>query len=227
MWLGIEIDAKTVKNILKEHGLYPRKPPGKPESTYAEFIRRHVDTLVACDFFTKEVKTIFGTALAYVLVFIHVGSRRVWVSPATYNPTGEWTNQQARNYQMAAEDMGIHVRYVIRDRDRKYNQGFDRLWEDRDVEVVDTPIAAPNCNAYSESWIANLKRECLNWFTCFSLGHLDHIVYEYGMFHNRFRPHEARGNLPPEMSSSGPTTGAVKRTSLLGGLLNHYCREAG
>jgi len=225
--LGINIDLKTVKNILKEHGLYPRIPPGRIETTYAEFIRRHVDTLVACDFFTKEVKTIFGTSLAYMLVFIHIGSRRVWVSSATHNPTGEWTNQQAKNYMMAAEDMGIKIRYVIRDRDRKYNQGFDKLWETEDVEVVDTPIAAPNCNAFAESWIANCKRECLNWFTCFSLNHLDHIVHEYQKFHNTVRPHRGLGNAPPEAQICSSSKGKVKKVSLLGGLLNHYYREAG
>lgn len=225
--LGISIDPKTVKNILKAHGLYPRIPPGRTETTYAEFIRRHVDTLVACDFFTKEVKTIFGSALAYMLVFIHIGSRRVWVSPATYNPTGGWTNQQAKNYMMAAEDMGINVRYVIRDRDRKYNQGFDKLWESEDVEVVDTPIAAPNCNAFAESWIANLKRECLNWFTCFSLDHLDYIVHSYGRYHNTVRPHRGLGNAPPDMDSCSPCTGKVKRQAFLGGLLSHYYRDAG
>jgi putative transposase len=224
--LGISIDPKTVKNILKAHGLYPRIPPGRDETTYAEFIRRHMDTLIACDFFSKEVKTIFGKATAYMLVFIHLGSRRVWVSPSTYNPTGAWTNQQAKNYQMQAEDMDIHVRYVIRDRDRKYNQGFDKLWEDEDVEVVDTPIAAPNCNAFAESWISNAKREALDWFTCFSLNHLDYIVHEYEKFHNTVRPHRGLGNAPPDKRSCSSSKGVVRKVSFLGGLLNHYYRDA-
>ncbi len=48
-----------------------------------------------CDFACKRKWTIKGMVDLYLLVFIHKGTRRIWVSPLTANPTGEWMTQQA------------------------------------------------------------------------------------------------------------------------------------
>lgn len=57
-----------------------------------------------CDFACKRKWTIRGMVDLYFLVFIHLESRRIWVSPCTANPTGEWTTQQARNFDMFLQD---------------------------------------------------------------------------------------------------------------------------
>ena len=44
-------------------------------TTWKEFIRTHMDVLVATDFFTAEVWTLGELVTYYVLFFIHLGSR--------------------------------------------------------------------------------------------------------------------------------------------------------
>jgi putative transposase len=74
--LGLhKVSRSTVKRILRAHGLDPgpRRGPG----TWAEFVRRHAETLWATDFFTAKVWTMKGAVDVLVLFFLHVGSRRV------------------------------------------------------------------------------------------------------------------------------------------------------
>jgi hypothetical protein len=52
----------------------------------------------------------------YFLVFIHIGSRRIWISPCTANPTGEWTAQQARNFEMYLQEENQPCKIIQRDR---------------------------------------------------------------------------------------------------------------
>jgi transposase len=59
--LGYRISDQTVGNILKRHGI-PPVPERKTTMTWKEFIRIHMDVLVATDFFTREVGTWFTAA---------------------------------------------------------------------------------------------------------------------------------------------------------------------
>ena len=55
--LGLTVSAQTVGNILKRYGI-PPAPERKRTTTWKEFIRTHLDLLVATDFFTAEVWTL-------------------------------------------------------------------------------------------------------------------------------------------------------------------------
>src|SRR4029450_3239468 len=54
--LDYKISDQTVGNILKRHGIPPALAR-KTTTTWKEFIRTHLDVLVATDFFTAEVWT--------------------------------------------------------------------------------------------------------------------------------------------------------------------------
>ncbi|NOX60192.1 MAG: transposase [Planctomycetes bacterium] len=153
--------------------------------------------------------------------------------PTTYHPNRQWMMQQARNVQMWLDDERIEARFLIRDRDTKFSPAFDALFSGVGIRIVKTPVQAPNANAFAESWIGSLKRECLAHFVCFSRGHLDYILREYVRFYNRHRPHQGLGNRtlatalgsdPPilERSESDP----IRCKRILGGLLRHYYRAA-
>jgi putative transposase len=86
-----------------------------------------MDTLVACDFFTKPIYTFKGKVNAYVLMFIHLGSRRVFMSPATFHPNEQCVLQQARNASMWLDELGITATHLIRNRDTKFSYAFDDL----------------------------------------------------------------------------------------------------
>jgi hypothetical protein len=52
--LGYRLSDQTVGNVLKRHGI-PPAPTRKKTTTWNEFIRAHMDMLLATDFFTTEV----------------------------------------------------------------------------------------------------------------------------------------------------------------------------
>ena len=96
--------------------------PRRAATTWRSFIRSQAAGIVACDFFS--VDTVLLHRL-YVLFFIEVGSRRVWLAGVTAHPTGEWVTQQVRNVTAAMQDRGAAPRHLIRDRDTKFGRASD------------------------------------------------------------------------------------------------------
>ncbi len=233
--LALKSSRSSVRRVLVEEKILPdpeRHAPKGVQTPWRKFIAIHMNVMVACDFFCKTVWTPLGKHIAYVVTFVHLGSRKVFVSPSTLNPTDEWMRQQARNASMWAEGKGIDLRFLIHDRDTKFTEAFDEHFRRDDGGPVLTPYGPPIANCFAESWISNLKRECLNAFFCFSLRQLDHIVQMYALYHNRFRPHQGLGNRPPGfpedplVQAAELEVGAVQCQRWLGGLLNHYYRQA-
>jgi transposase len=97
--LGYTVSDQTVGNILKRHGI-PPVPERKTTTTWKEFIRTHLDVLVATDFFTAEVWTLGGLVTYYVLFFIRLGTREVHVAGVTPHPNQVWMMQIACNITM-------------------------------------------------------------------------------------------------------------------------------
>src|SRR5262245_20134078 len=60
--LGLTVSAQPVGNVLKRHGI-PPVPERKTTTTWKEFIRTHMDVLVATDFVTTEVWTLGGLVI--------------------------------------------------------------------------------------------------------------------------------------------------------------------
>ncbi len=94
--------------------LSEKRPP------WTEFIRSHMDVLAATDFFTAEVWTQGGLVTYYVLFFIHVATRRVYIAGITPHPNEPWMTQVARNVTMADVGFLSSSRYLIHDRDSKF-----------------------------------------------------------------------------------------------------------
>lgn len=228
--LGIRVGLSTIRVILKREGHHPVPDKGGryQPSNWKLFLQSHMETLVACDFFTKPVLTWKGRVDAYVLVFIHLGSRRVFMSPATFNPDEKWVLQQARNASMWMQDLGIKTTHLIRDRDTKFSTRFNQFWKDSGVKINRTPVRAPQANGYVESCIGVFKKQCLNHFICLSLDHLNHINREWLAYYNNERPHQGKeiGNkvLRPDFTSTDK--GEIKREQRLGGIISWYYREA-
>ncbi|MHC4697859.1 MAG: integrase core domain-containing protein [Planctomycetota bacterium] len=133
---------------------------------------------------------------------------------------------------MWLEDQQLGARFLIHDRDSKFSAAFRRLFKCDGIRCLRTPLLAPDANAFAEAWIGALKREALNYFLCFSLGHLNHISRSYTRFFNEHRPHQGLDNRtvpaaatgPPEesVSESSPEIGPIRCQRFLGGLLRHY-----
>ncbi len=83
--LGYQVSDQTVGNILKRNGI-PPVPNRTQDTTWSKFIKNHQNVLAACDFFTAEVVTPVGLITYFVLFFIHIGSRKVYIAGITPHP---------------------------------------------------------------------------------------------------------------------------------------------
>ena len=186
----------------------------------------HAKTLWACDFLSVNALTRRGIKQFYMILFIHIGSRRIMVTPATMHPTHEWVEQQARNFCMTVDDSDLSCSHLIRDQDQKFEGNFDAILKNNRTKPMKLPRHSPNLNAFAERVIQSLKHECLNNFVICGHRHLDYLVQEYVDFYNHCRPHSARDRLPPIRHGPRPPEGEIHCESRLGGLLKHYYRQA-
>ena len=96
--------------------------------------------------------------------------------------------QQARNLVMALDDRQDSVRFLIHDRDRKLSGSFDEIFRCEGIEVIRTPIQAPDANAHAERWVRTVRDDCLNWSLITGPRHLERVLTEYVHHYNSERP---------------------------------------
>jgi hypothetical protein len=77
--------------------------------------------------------------------FIEIATRKVHIARVTSGPDASWVTQQARNLVTRWEPFPF--RFLIRDRDSKYADGFDEVFRSEGVEIIRTPTQAPLANA--------------------------------------------------------------------------------
>jgi transposase InsO family protein len=221
--LGIRVSA-MVRNVLARAGIPPA--PERAASSWRAFLRQHRDTILACDLFT--VDTVWLRRL-YVLFFVSIGTRRVEYLACTTKPGTAWMTQQARNLLMGLDERSRRPRFLIHDHDTKFSRAFDSIFRSEGIEIVRTPIQAPNANAYAERWVGSVRRECLDRLLIFGRRQLEHVLRVYTGHFNQQRPHRALDLRPPEhcnRADPSPTATPhplrVRRRDLLGGLLHEY-----
>jgi hypothetical protein len=218
--LGIAVSVTTIRTLLRTSRLGPA--PRRTGPSWTQFLRAQAHGVIACDFFTVETAWL---RTLYVLLFIEVGSRRIHLSASTAHPDAAWVTQQARNLAMELDDRPTAVRFLIRDRDTKFVGPFDEVFASEGAKVIQTPIRAPNANAYAERVIETVRAECLDWSLILSRRHLDRTLRTYATHYNRGRPHRALALAPPLAIDEVPTDVSprdVRRRDLLGGLIHEY-----
>jgi transposase InsO family protein len=161
-----------------------------------------------------------------VLFVIELGSRRVHLAGVTAHPTGPWVAQQARNLLLDLGDRGAVFRFLIRDRDTKFTRAFDDVWGSSGVQIICTPIRAPNANAVAERWVGTVRQECLDHLLIVGRPHLVHVLRAYVEHYNQHRPHRSLGLGTPIPSVGDPTSATalpqLRRRDVLGGLVHEY-----
>jgi transposase InsO family protein len=116
--------------------------------------------------------------------------------------------------------------YLIHDRDPLYTRDFRALLAKAGVKPVRLPPQSPNLNAYAERFVLSIKSECLDRMVFLGDRHLRRVILSYVEHYHLERSHQGLGNRLIECTRSQPATGPVVRQERLGGLLNHYYREA-
>src|SRR3989440_798853 len=163
----------------------------------------------------------------YVLFFIELERRLVWLAGVSAHPTGERVTQQARNLAMELGERTLQVKLLVRDRDTKFVASFDAAFAADGVGVVKTPVRAPRANAYAERWVRSVRAECLDWVLIWDRRHLERVLTAYVAHYNLARPHRGIGLEVPAVTDDVPLrTGPIDRIDVLGGLIHEYHRAA-
>jgi putative transposase len=180
--LGVILSATSVRNVLRRHRLKPALRRSGP--TWTEFLRSQAAGTLACDFFHVDTITL---RRLYVLFFIDLDRRKVFLAGVTEHPIGNWVTQQARNLTMTLEDEGRFVKFLIRDRDAKFVGPFDEIIRSIGARVIKTPVRAPRANAFAERFVGTARRECLDWLLIRNARHLERVLTEFVEHYNTAR----------------------------------------
>jgi putative transposase len=221
--MGVSLAPSSVWAILRRHGVEPT--PRRSGPTWAEFLRAQATTMLACDLFT--VDTVLLRRL-YVLFFIEIDTRRIYVASITANPAGSWVTQQARNLIFDLLERSRPVKFLIRDRDTKFTASFDEVFRTEGIRVIKTPIQSPRANAFAERFVSTVRRECLDRFLIFGRRHLEQVLSEFVDHYNEHRPHRSLGQRAPltvgkrPLPINDPDPDQLRRRDKLGGLIHEY-----
>ena len=215
------ISRTSVKNILNEYGIDVFKI--RSQDTWDGFLKRTFNTLWACDFFTKSVWTPFGRKLFYCLFFINIKTRQVHLAGITRRVDHQWLMEQTEKLN-SVFDIKQGKAALVRDRDIKYSKEFDRFFEDKGITIMKISPHSPNLNPYAESWVATIKRECLDHFLVIGKIHLEYLINEFVDYYNNHRPHSSLNNKPIN-NCPVKMDGEIRARPILGGLTHHYYRQ--
>jgi transposase InsO family protein len=115
---------------------------------------------------------------------------------------------------------------LICDRDTKWSAAVRQTLATAGIRVIQTPYAAPNCNAYAERFVRSVKEECLNRMVILGEPHLRRTLVAFTEHYHWERNHQG---LEDRLIMSEPTTplcGSIHCRPRLGGLLRYYYRAA-
>jgi putative transposase len=229
--LGISVSATTIRTVLLRNGLRPA--PRRASVTWRAFLRAQASAIVATDFFTVEtvrLKTL------YILFCIELHTRRVRLAGVTDHPNERWVVQRAQEFSMSREGettAGTSTpQFLIRDRDSKFTRAVDDVFASDGIQTIQTPIQAPNANAFAERWVRTVRQECLDWMLIWGRRHLEGVLDEYVRHYNEERPHRSLALRPPtgiEVRAGPdavPAATLVRRRDRLDGLVHEYYQVA-
>ena len=224
--IGHSVSRETIATILRENGIEPA-PKRSKGTTWNEFLRTHWATMAATDFFSVEVWSWRGLETYYILVFMDLSSRKVYLGGITKNPNTAWMMQVAKNMTDGFDGFLLNKRFLIMDRDTKYSEAFRHLLSTSGVEPVRLPPRSPNLNAYMERFVKSIKYECTDRLVLIGEQSLYRAVDQYLEFYDGERFHQGMGNrLLTETEASQDYSDPIKCRERLGGMLNYYWRQA-
>jgi putative transposase len=221
--LGVQPDT-----LLRWHRDLVRRRWTQPHRTgpdWTEFLKTQASSMLACDCFAVDT-VLFRRP--YVLFFIELDSRRVYMTGVTANPIGAWVVLQARNLGMVLAERTHPVRLLVRGRDTKFTSNFDVVFNAEGVGIIRTPVRAPQANAFAERFVGTVRRESLDRVLVLGHHHLERGLADYVAHYNEHRPHRSLDQQAPltvetrPVPIGNPDLARLRRTDRLGGLIHEY-----
>ena len=143
---GFVVSERTVARYLRR--IERRGDPGK---RWLAFLQNHREVIVAFDFFTVPTLTF---QLLYCFFVIEHGRRKILHFNVTRHPSAEWVVQQLRE---AFPEAGPY-RYVILDRDAKFDATVITFLKATGLKPKRTSIQSPWQNGTAERWVGRGAR---------------------------------------------------------------------
>ena len=211
--LGFEISETSVSRYLRR--VHRR---GDPAKSWLAFLHNHREVIIALDLFTIPTVT-FRTL--YCLFVIEHGRRRILHFNITRHPTSNWVLQQLREAFSEARP----YRYVILDRDSKFDGEVIALFKSTGLNPKRTSIQAPWQNGIAERWIGSCRRELLDHVIPLNENHLRRLLREYVAYHHDDRTHDSLDKDAPNRRpvEHRPACGSeLAASARVGGLHHRY-----
>jgi transposase InsO family protein len=221
--LGHRVARSTIATILRAEGIGP--VPERPAS-WRTFLAAHWGAIAAADFFTTEIWTARGLVTYYTLFVIDLASRRVQIVGSTPHPDEGFVLQMARTATDADDGCLRGARFLICDRDTKWSAAVRQTLAAAGIRVIQTPYAAPNCNAHAERFVRSVKEECLNRLVIVGEAHLRRALVTFTEHYHRERNHQGLQDRLIMPDPTEPPLGPIRCRPRLGGLLRYYYRAA-
>jgi putative transposase len=160
--LGIPVCKRTLQKYMRT--VRTHQPRGQ---RWATFLHHHAAQIWACDFL--QVTDLFFRPL-FAFFIIEFKSRRVIHVGVTRSPIDPWVAQHLRE----ATPYGQAPKYLVHDHDSKFGPCFARVATTSAIEILKTPVHAPQANAICERFLRSVRQECV-WIrhiiTPFSIPH--------------------------------------------------------
>jgi transposase InsO family protein len=216
--LGFVVSERTVTRCL---GRVRRR--GDPAKRWLAFLQNHREVIVAFDFFTVPTVTF---KLLYCFFVIAHERRKILHFNVTCHLTADWVVQQLRE---AFPEAGPY-RYVILDRDSKFDADVIAFLKATGLKPKRTSIQSPWQNGIAERWVGSCRRELLDHVIPLNEQHLRRLVRDYISYFHDDRIHDSLAkdtpNRRPVEKRPSPRATVIS-SARLGGLHHRYSwREA-
>ncbi len=193
-----------------------------------------------CDFFSKKIVSKTSLRDIFVLVFLHVQSRQVYISSSTYKPDESWMIQQADAFDRFVKDQKLKCKIVMHDNDGKYSKPFISKLKSLKMK------ASTHCDSFTQygrlrgAFYPKHRPRKLGPFVVFGHQHMDVLCSNYRDHYHAERPHQGLDNELIENPDSNKRRNRRSRPNQietirlsdircherLGGLLKSYTRKA-
>jgi len=199
---------------------YRVRQPRPPSQNWRTFLNNHIGQIAAIGFFTVPTVTF---RVLYVFLVLRHDRRRVVHFNVTSSPTAHWTAQQI----VEAFPFEEAPRFLLRDRDGIYGQGFRDRVQHMGIEEVLIAFRSPWQSPYVKRLVGSIRRECLDHLIVLNEDHLRRTLSEFFTYYHEARTHLSLDrNSPVPRSVQPPEKGRVVATAYLGGLHHCYTRAA-
>jgi hypothetical protein len=165
--LGFVVSERTVARYLRR--VRRRDDPAK---RWLAFLRNHREVIVAFDFFTVPTATF---KLLYCFFIIAHRRCKILHFNVPRHPTAEWVVPPLRE---AFPEAGPY-RYVILERDSKFEAAVIALLKATGLKPKRTSIQSPWQKGIAERWVGGCRRELLDHVIPLNEQHLRRLVRDY------------------------------------------------